>query len=64
MEGASVDHLAHERIRAEFDVEAMKIAWAGSKHAVDVADRMARLVASDPVCSPSPSLPFLRRFFS
>ncbi|THU61258.1 hypothetical protein C4D60_Mb07t21400 [Musa balbisiana] len=49
MEGASVDHLAHERIRAEFDVEAMKIAWAGSKHAVDVADRMARLVASDPV---------------
>ncbi|XP_009407763.2 peroxisomal acyl-coenzyme A oxidase 1 [Musa acuminata AAA Group] len=49
MEGAAVDHLAHERIRAEFDVEAMKIAWAGSKHAVDVADRMARLVASDPV---------------
>lgn len=44
-----MDHLAHERIRAEFDVEAMKIAWAGSKHAVDVADRMARLVASDPV---------------
>ncbi|CAL9104623.1 unnamed protein product [Musa textilis] len=49
MEGAAVDHLAHERIRAQFDVEAMKVAWAGSKHAVDVADRMARLVASDPV---------------
>ncbi|RZR83428.1 hypothetical protein BHM03_00010029 [Ensete ventricosum] len=59
MEGAAVDHLAHERSRAQFDVEAMKIAWAGSKHAVDVADRMARLVASDPVCSSPPSLPFL-----
>nr|CAA04688.1 putative acyl-CoA oxidase [Hordeum vulgare subsp. vulgare] len=27
----------------------MKVAWAGSQHAVEVADRMARLVASDPV---------------
>ncbi|KAG2609589.1 hypothetical protein PVAP13_4KG051400 [Panicum virgatum] len=46
---AEVDHLAAERAAARFDVEAMKIAWAGSRHAVDVADRMARLVASDPV---------------
>nr|DAD47719.1 TPA_asm: hypothetical protein HUJ06_017656 [Nelumbo nucifera] len=44
-----VDHLAHERNNAEFDVEAMKIVWAGSKHAYEVSDRMARLVASDPV---------------
>ncbi|KAK9144546.1 hypothetical protein Sjap_004449 [Stephania japonica] len=49
MERASVDHLAHERNKAQFDVEAMKIVWAGSKHAFDVSNRMARLVASDPV---------------
>ncbi|KAG2604374.1 hypothetical protein PVAP13_4NG058433 [Panicum virgatum] len=46
---AEGDHLAAERAAARFDVEAMKVAWAGSRHAVDVADRMARLVASDPV---------------
>jgi acyl-CoA oxidase len=46
---AEADHLAAERAAARFDVEAMKVAWAGSRHAVDVADRMARLVASDPV---------------
>lgn len=44
-----VDHLAHERSAAQFDVEAMKVVWAGSKRALDVSDRMARLVASDPV---------------
>jgi hypothetical protein len=27
----------------------MKIVWAGSRHAFEVSDRMARLVASDPV---------------
>ncbi|XP_042505507.1 peroxisomal acyl-coenzyme A oxidase 1-like [Macadamia integrifolia] len=43
-----VDHLAPERNKAQFDVEAMKIVWAGSKHALEVSDRMARLVASDP----------------
>ncbi|KAI5020101.1 hypothetical protein ZWY2020_044989 [Hordeum vulgare] len=42
-------HLAGERATAHFDVDAMKVAWAGSRHAVEVADRMARLVASDPV---------------
>ncbi|KAH7659380.1 Acyl-CoA oxidase protein [Dioscorea alata] len=47
MEG--VDHLDHERRKAQFDVEAMKIVWAGSKHNLEVSDRMARLVASDPV---------------
>ncbi|PWZ08005.1 Peroxisomal acyl-coenzyme A oxidase 1 [Zea mays] len=46
---AEVDHLAAERATARFDVEEMKVAWAGSRHAVHVADRMARLVASDPV---------------
>ncbi|KAG8094182.1 hypothetical protein GUJ93_ZPchr0012g20579 [Zizania palustris] len=51
MEGGigEVDHLAGERATALFDVDRMKVAWAGSRHAVDVADRMARLVASDPV---------------
>lgn len=47
MEG--VDHLAPERNKAQFDVDAMKIVWAGSQHALEVSDRMARLVASDPV---------------
>ncbi|KAI5013635.1 hypothetical protein ZWY2020_037148 [Hordeum vulgare] len=42
-------HLAGERSTAHFDIHAMKVAWAGSRHAVEVADRMARLVASDPV---------------
>jgi acyl-CoA oxidase len=42
-------HLADERNKAEFDVEDMKIVWAGSRHAFEVSDRIARLVASDPV---------------
>jgi hypothetical protein len=53
-DAVEVDHLAAERAAAQFDVEEMKVAWAGSRHAVEVADRMARLVASDPVSS-SPS---------
>lgn len=47
MEG--VDYLADERRKAEFDVDAMKIVWAGSKHAFDLVDRMSKLVANDPV---------------
>lgn len=47
MEG--VDHLAHERNSAQFDVDEMKIVWAGSRHAYEVSDRMSRLVANDPV---------------
>ncbi|WCJ25854.1 Peroxisomal acyl-coenzyme A oxidase 1 [Euphorbia peplus] len=43
-----VDHLATERSKAQFDVEDMKIVWAGSRHALEVSDRMARLVATDP----------------
>ncbi|KAJ6415716.1 hypothetical protein OIU84_004496 [Salix udensis] len=46
MEG--VDILLHERSKTQFDVDAMKIVWAGSRHAFEVSDRMARLVASDP----------------
>lgn len=46
MEG--VDHLADERRKAQFDVESMKIVWAGSQHAFDVSDRMSKLVANDP----------------
>ncbi|KAL8091253.1 peroxisomal acyl-coenzyme A oxidase 1 [Apium graveolens] len=47
MEG--VDYLADERRKAEFDVDSMKIVWAGSKHVFDVVDRMSKLVAADPV---------------
>lgn len=47
MEG--VDHLAQERSRAQFDVDQMKVVWHGSLHALEVSDRIARLVASDPV---------------
>lgn len=43
-----VDHLAHERSKAQFDVESMKIVWAGSRHAYELSDRISRLVASDP----------------
>ncbi|KAG4933196.1 Peroxisomal acyl-coenzyme A oxidase 1 [Glycine soja] len=41
-----VDHLAFERNKTQFDVDEMKI--AGSLHAFEVSDKMARLVASDP----------------
>uniref|UniRef100_A0A1D1Z8Z8 Acyl-coenzyme A oxidase n=1 Tax=Anthurium amnicola TaxID=1678845 RepID=A0A1D1Z8Z8_9ARAE len=47
-EGGLVDHLAGERSKARFDVDAMKIVWAGSQHAFDVSDRISRIVASDP----------------
>ncbi|KAH9777132.1 peroxisomal acyl-coenzyme A oxidase 1 [Citrus sinensis] len=43
-----VDQLAPERKKAQFDVDEMKIVWAGSRHAFQVSDRIARLVASDP----------------
>ncbi|XP_056160515.1 peroxisomal acyl-coenzyme A oxidase 1 [Syzygium oleosum] len=46
--GGGVDHLADERQKARFDVDEMKIVWAGSRHAFEVSDRVARLVASDP----------------
>lgn len=44
-----VDHLANERNTAQFDVESMKIIWAGSQHTLEVSERISRLVASDPV---------------
>ncbi|CAI9771569.1 unnamed protein product [Fraxinus pennsylvanica] len=46
MEG--VDYLADERKKAQFDVDAMKIVWAGSRHAFEVSDRISKLVAGDP----------------
>lgn len=52
MDGVGVDYLADERKKAQFDVHDMKIVWAGSRHAFEVSDRMARLVASDPVLTP------------
>lgn len=53
---AGVDCLADERKKAEFDVDSMKIVWAGSRSAFEVSDRISKLVANDPVYSPSPSL--------
>uniref|UniRef100_A0A453Q9U7 Uncharacterized protein n=1 Tax=Aegilops tauschii subsp. strangulata TaxID=200361 RepID=A0A453Q9U7_AEGTS len=55
--GGEPDHLAGERATAQFDVDGMKVAWAGSRHAVEVADRMARLVASDPVRAAATPIP-------
>ncbi|XP_022718895.1 peroxisomal acyl-coenzyme A oxidase 1-like isoform X3 [Durio zibethinus] len=46
---AALDYHAEERSKAEFDVEEMKIVWAGSRHDYEINDRVARLVASDPV---------------
>ncbi|KAK0588195.1 hypothetical protein LWI29_035712 [Acer saccharum] len=43
-----VDYLADERSKAQFDVDELKIVWAGSPHAFEVSDRISRLVASDP----------------
>ncbi|CAL5436943.1 unnamed protein product [Camellia sinensis] len=43
-----IDHLADERNKAQFDVDAMKIVWAGSRHAFEVSDRISKLVAADP----------------
>lgn len=59
--GGGADHLADERRKARFDVDEMKIVWAGSRHAFEVSDRVARLVASDPVITlSSPYPPSLR----
>ncbi|VFR02198.1 unnamed protein product [Cuscuta campestris] len=46
MEG--VDFLADERRKAEFDVDEMKIVWAGSRRAFQLSDRISKLVAGDP----------------
>ncbi|KAK4557799.1 hypothetical protein RGQ29_007531 [Quercus rubra] len=43
-----VDQLASERSKAQFDVDEMKIVWAGSRHAYEISDRISRIVASDP----------------
>ena len=48
-DGAAVDHLAGERARAQFDVQAMKVYLAGGPHEFEIATRMAQLVANDPV---------------
>lgn len=48
---AAVDYLADERKKTQFDVDAMKIVWAGSRQAFEVSDRMSKLVANDPVLS-------------
>ncbi|KAG9156202.1 hypothetical protein Leryth_024803 [Lithospermum erythrorhizon] len=43
-----MDYLGAERKKAEFDVEDMKIVWAGSIHAHQLSDRISKLVANDP----------------
>lgn len=43
-----VDYLADERKKTQFDVDAMKILWAGGQREFELADRISRLVASDP----------------
>lgn len=50
-QATTMDYLADERNKAEFDVETMKIVWAGSREAFEVADRISKLVAEDPVLS-------------
>ena len=55
---ASRDELSGERAKAEFDVEAMKVLWAGGAHHFNVSQRMAHLVANDPVSSLTLSFPF------
>ncbi|KAL4584784.1 hypothetical protein LXL04_009394 [Taraxacum kok-saghyz] len=57
---AVVDYLCDERKKTQFDVEAMKIVWAGSRESLQVSDRMANLVANDPVFEKS-SRPMLGR---
>ncbi|PWA86570.1 acyl-CoA oxidase 1 [Artemisia annua] len=44
-----MDYLSDERKKSDFDVEAMKVAWAGSIQEFQLSDRMAKLVANDPV---------------
>jgi hypothetical protein len=48
-EGAGVDYLAEERAGVQFDLHSMKLFLAGGQHAYDVSNRMANLVANDPV---------------
>eukprot|EP00252_Welwitschia_mirabilis_P015228 TRINITY_DN33496_c0_g1_i1.p1 TRINITY_DN33496_c0_g1~~TRINITY_DN33496_c0_g1_i1.p1 ORF type:complete len:663 (-),score=132.97 TRINITY_DN33496_c0_g1_i1:218-2206(-) len=43
------DYLADERRQALFDVDAMKIVWAGSRDKLQTSERIAKLVATDPV---------------
>ncbi|GKC21065.1 peroxisomal acyl-coenzyme A oxidase 1-like protein, partial [Tanacetum coccineum] len=43
-----VDYLKDERKKAQFDVDVMKVVWAGSRESFLVSDRMAKLVANDP----------------
>lgn len=45
----SADCLAQERRKADFDVQAMKVLWAGGPAELELSQRMAQLVANDPV---------------
>eukprot|EP00249_Psilotum_nudum_P013455 c24341_g1_i1 orf=229-789(+) len=54
MEGGSsssdtLDYLADERCKAEFDVNSMKLVWAGGEQNLELTERIGRLVANDPV---------------
>ena len=41
--------LSQERRKARFDVEAMKIVWAGGAEELSLSQRMSHLVSTDPV---------------
>lgn len=47
----AVDHLAEERATAQFDVETMKVYLAGGQREHDIGQKMAQLVANDPIFS-------------
>lgn len=62
MEG--IDYLANERRKSEFDVEEMKVVWAGSRQALEVSDRISKLVANDPVLARNTGLALPERICS
>jgi acyl-CoA oxidase len=44
-----MEDLARERAETTFDVEAMKIIWAGGRQAFELQHKLASIVANDPV---------------
>ncbi|EFJ35164.1 hypothetical protein SELMODRAFT_438464 [Selaginella moellendorffii] len=50
-EAGRIDHLSGERQKAQFDLQPMKVLLAGGEHELDVAQRVAAIVARDPVFS-------------
>ena len=57
-----VDQLVSERSKAQFDVDEMKIVWAGSRHAFEISDQISRLIARDLVIFPHFFFFFLKNY--